>query len=124
MAEMVVPSGQILELLQLHLVFYISNETQEHLHPSQVIMKYAIEKIHKKMLASVHIPHRRRILPMRAAIRQDWIPRMGRFSRRKRSQGRKRKMNRVMRMRKMRREMRRREMRKMRRFQTMTWSTV
>jgi len=57
---------------------------------------------------------------MRAVIRQDWILRMRRFSRRKRSPGRKRKSKRAMR----KREMRRREMRKMRRFQKMTGSTV
>jgi hypothetical protein len=68
MAEKVVPSAPILELLQRHLVISISNETQEQLHPSQVAMENAIEQIHRKMLASVLIPHRRRILPMRAAI--------------------------------------------------------
>jgi len=46
---------------------------------------------------------------------QNRIVRMGRFSRRKRSLGMKRKMKRAMRS---------REMRKMRLFQTMTWSTV
>jgi len=68
MAEMVVPSAPILELLQRHLVLSIPNETQEQLHRSQVAMKSAIEQTHGKMLASVHIPHRRRILPMIAAI--------------------------------------------------------
>jgi len=68
MAEMVVDSAQILELLQRHLVLSISNETQEQLHPSQVTMKNAVEQIHKEMLASILIPHPRRILPMRAAM--------------------------------------------------------
>jgi hypothetical protein len=120
MAEMVVPSAPILELLQRHLVISISNETLEQLHPSQVAMKNAIEQIYMKILASVLIPHRRRILPTRAAIGQDLILRMGKFSRRGKSLGRKWKRKRAMR----RRKMSRREMRKMRLFQTMTWSTV
>jgi hypothetical protein len=66
MAEMVVHSVQILELRQCHLVLPISNETQQlHL---QVTRKNAVQKIYMEMLASVLIPHLRRILPMRAAI--------------------------------------------------------
>jgi hypothetical protein len=43
------------------------------------------------MLASILISRLRRTLPLRTVIRQDWILRMRRFSRRKRSLGRKRK---------------------------------
>jgi hypothetical protein len=64
MAEMVVRSTQILELLQHHLVLSILNETQDQLHLSQAIIKNAVEQIHNEMLALVLIPYPRRILPM------------------------------------------------------------
>jgi hypothetical protein len=68
MAEMVVHRGQILEILERHLVLSILNETQEQRHPSQITIKNTVEQIHKEMLASALIPQQRRILPMRAAI--------------------------------------------------------
>ena len=67
-------------------------------------MKNAAEQIHKEMLASVLIRHARKKLPIRAAIWQDWILRMGRFSRRKRPLGRKMNWKTVMRRREMRNE--------------------
>jgi hypothetical protein len=78
-------------------------------------MKNAVEQIHWEMLASVLIPHLQRILPMRAAIQQNWILTVGRFWRRKRSLGRKRNRKRAM---------RQWEIRKMRPFQMMAWSTL
>jgi hypothetical protein len=68
MAEMVVHSVYILELLLRHQVLSISNEIQDQFYLSQVPIKTAVERIHKEMLARILIPHLRRILPMRAVI--------------------------------------------------------
>ncbi|KAF8538645.1 hypothetical protein BDD12DRAFT_884608 [Trichophaea hybrida] len=53
MAEMVVRSTQILELLQHYLVLSILNETQDQLDLSQAIIKNGVEQIQNEMLALV-----------------------------------------------------------------------
>jgi hypothetical protein len=68
MAEMVVHSVYILELLLRHQVLSISNEIQDQFYLSQVPIKTTVERIHKEMLARILIPHLRRTLPMIAVI--------------------------------------------------------
>ena len=68
MAEMVVHSVYILELLLRRQVLSISNEIQPQLYLSQVPIKTAVERIHKEMLAWILASHLRRILPIIAVI--------------------------------------------------------
>lgn len=65
MAEIVVHTAQIQEILQCHLVLSSINKTQNQPHLSHVTIKNASEQIHKDMVALELLPHLWAILPMR-----------------------------------------------------------